>query len=103
MSKNWTLFKTALYYQLLRFCQATRLQYHNSHILLDNRCILQQQHVDCKIADAFLKRGTKQHTDGWDSSSKAWSHMVLHLPHAERGFGVTFNDITKDAAFYTST
>ena len=44
------------YYQLLRFCQATRLQYINSHILLGNRCVLQQQHDDCKIADALLKR-----------------------------------------------
>ena len=29
-----------IYYQLLRFCQATRLQYTNSHILLRNRCVL---------------------------------------------------------------
>ena len=29
--------------------------------------------------------------------------MVLHLPHATGGFGVTFNDITKDDAFYTTT
>ena len=29
--------------------------------------------------------------------------MVLHLPHAEGGFGVTFNDVTKDDAFYTTT
>jgi hypothetical protein len=29
--------------------------------------------------------------------------MVLHLPHVEGVFGVTFNDMTKDAAFYTST
>ena len=29
--------------------------------------------------------------------------MSLHLPHAEGGFGVTFNDVTKDAAFYTTT
>ena len=29
--------------------------------------------------------------------------MVLHLPHADGGFGVQFNDITKDAAFNTST
>ena len=29
--------------------------------------------------------------------------MVLHLPHAAGGFGVTFNDITKDDAFYTTT
>jgi hypothetical protein len=90
-------------YQLLRFCRATRLQYINSHILLGNRCVLQQQHVDCKIADALLKRGTKQHADGWDASRKAWAHMVLHLPHAEGGLGVTFNGVTKDAAFYTTT
>ena len=62
-----------IHYQLLRFCQATRLQYINSHILLGNRCILQQQHVDCKIADALLKKGTKQHADGWDAASKAWA------------------------------
>jgi hypothetical protein len=71
--------------------------------MLSNRCVLQQQHVDCKIADALLKKGTKQHADGWDAQSKAWAHMVLHLPHAEGGFGVTFNDVTKDAAFYTCT
>ncbi len=53
-----------IHYQLLRFCQATRLQYINSHIMLPNRCVLQQQHVDCKIADALLKKGTKQDADG---------------------------------------
>ena len=30
-----------IHYQLLRFCQSTRLQYINSHILLGNRCTLQ--------------------------------------------------------------
>ena len=50
-----------------------------------------------------MKKGTKQHADGWDAQSKAWAHMVLHLPHAEGGFGVNFNDVTKDAAFYTTT
>jgi hypothetical protein len=29
--------------------------------------------------------------------------MVLHLPHAEGGFGVPFNCVTKDTVFYTST
>ena len=65
--------------------------------------MLQQQHVDCKITDTLLKKGTKQHGDGWDVSSKAWAHMCLHLPASEGGFGVTFNDVTKDAAFYTTT
>ncbi len=72
-----------VHYQLVRFCQVTRLQYINSHIILNNRYVLQQQHVDCKIADTFLKKDTKQHVDGWDTSSKTWAHMVLHLPHAE--------------------
>jgi hypothetical protein len=88
-----------IHFQLLRVWQATRLQYINSHLMLHNRCVLQQQHVDCKIADALLKKGTKQNADGWDASSKDWAHMVLHLPYAEGGFGVTFNDVTKDAAF----
>jgi hypothetical protein len=92
-----------IHYHQIRFCQATRLQFINSHTLLGNRCVQQQQHVDCKVADALLKRGTKQHAEGWDASSKAWAHMVLHLPHAEDGFGITFHDVTKDAAFYTTT
>jgi hypothetical protein len=64
-----------IHYQLLRFCQATRFQYINSHIMPPNRCVLQQQNVDCKIVDSLLKKGTKQHADGWDSSSKDWAHM----------------------------
>ncbi len=71
-----------IHFQLLRFCQTTRLQYINSHIIPNNRCVLQQQHVDCKIADALLKKGTKHHGDGWDAPSKAWAHMVLHLLRA---------------------
>ena len=92
-----------IHYQLLRFCQTTRLQYTNSHILLRNRCVLHQWHVDCKIAGTLLKKSSKQHTDGWDTATKVWAHMVLHLSHAEGGFGVTFNDVTQDASFYTST
>ena len=92
-----------IHFQFLRFWQATRLQYINSHIMVSNRCVFQQQHVDCKIVDALLKKGTTDHTDGWDGHSKVWTHMVLHLPYPEDGFGVTFNDVTKDTAFYTTT
>jgi hypothetical protein len=90
-----------VHFHLLRFCQDTRFQYINSHIMFSNRCFLQQQHVDCKIADEILKKGTKYHTDGWDTQSKVY--VVLHLTHGEGVFGVTFNDVTKDAAFYTTT
>ncbi len=51
----------------------------------------------------FLKKDPKEHSDGWDTSDKTWTHMVLHLTHGEGGFGVTFNDVTKDSAFYTTT
>jgi hypothetical protein len=59
-----------IHFQLIRFCQVTSLEYINSHIILGNRCVLQQQHVDCKIADALLKKDTKYHVDGWDTSNK---------------------------------
>jgi len=29
--------------------------------------------------------------------------MVLHLPYTEGGFGVTFNDVTKDVTVYITT
>ncbi len=80
-----------IHFQLIRFYQGTRLQHINSHIMLGNRCVLQQQHVDCKIGDALLKKGTKQYADGWDTSRKDWPHMVLQLPHTEGGFGLPFN------------
>jgi hypothetical protein len=64
--------------------------------MIDNRSVLQQQHVDCKIADVLLKKSTKQHGEGWDASNKDWTHMVLHLTHVKGGFGVTFNCVTKD-------
>ena len=54
---------------------------------------LEQEHVDCKIVDTLLKKGTKLHTDGWDTVS----------PNSDGDFGVTFNDITKDDSFYTTT
>ena len=92
-----------IHYQLLRFCQTTLLQHINSNMMLSNRCVLYHHHVDCKITDTLLKRGTKHHVDGWDTSDKTWSHMVLHLPDIEGGFGVTFNAVTKDTVFYTTT
>jgi hypothetical protein len=57
-----------IHFQLLRFCQTTRMQFLNSHVILDNRCVLK-----------------------------------FHLTHTEGGFGVSFNFVTKDGAFYTTT
>jgi hypothetical protein len=57
------------------------------------------QHVDCKIADTLLKKGTKQHADGWDTPSKVWAHMVYHLPNVEGGFGVILWDESSASSF----
>jgi len=40
-----------IHYQLLRFCQATRLQF--SHIVLGSRCVLQQQHFTQQAITQF--------------------------------------------------
>ena len=72
-----------IHYQFLRFWQDTRLQYLNNHIFLGNRFTLQQPHVDCKIPDSILKKGT------WVGyCRKTWDHMVLQLSHTDGGFGV---------------
>ena len=55
------------------------------------------------MTDTLLKKGTKQHADDWDTPSKSWVDMVLHLPYTDGCFGVTFYDITKDTVFYPTT
>jgi hypothetical protein len=42
-----------IHYQLICFCQATRLQYINGHVQLANQNVL-QQHVDHKIASMMM-------------------------------------------------
>ena len=64
-----------IHYQLLLFCKETRLQYLNGHVHLASPKVLQspkgapKQHVDHKIANALLKKGTRtslQHYDCTD-------------------------------------
>ena len=59
-----------IHYQLLRFCQATRLQYLNGQIDLVNQNSLQQQHVDWKIANALLKKGTREAYKTWTQQDR---------------------------------
>jgi hypothetical protein len=89
---------------------STSLTLHSFSVTLfalDSRLFLIQLQINThKTGRNNFKKGnqsSKQHADDWDAHNKAWAHMVLHLPHAEGGFGVTFNDVTKDAVFYTTT
>ena len=69
-----------IHYQFLRFWQDTRLQYLNNHIFLGNRFTLQQPHVDCKIPDSILKKGTKHHADGWDTAVRPGTTWCSSCP-----------------------
>ena len=91
-----------IHYQLLRFCQATRLQYLNGQVQLANQQVLQQQHVDHKIANALLKKGTREAYKKWNLQDRAWVDMRLHESHDEGGFGVPNNTISRHAAAYTT-
>jgi hypothetical protein len=89
-------------YQLMRFWQATRLQYLNRQINLANQNVLQQQHVDWKISNALLKKSTRDAYKTWNQQDRAWVDMRLHESHDEGGFGVSNNTITRHAASYTT-
>jgi hypothetical protein len=86
-------------------CQATRLQYLNGQITLANQNVLQQQHVDHKIANALLKMGTLDIYKTWNHHDRAWVDMRLHQSHDDGGFscfGVSNNTISRLAASYTT-
>jgi len=57
-----------------------------------------QQHVDHKIANALLKKGTRDANKAWNQQDHAWVDMRLHESHDEGGFGVPNNTITRSAA-----
>jgi hypothetical protein len=91
-----------IHYQLLLFCQATRLQYLNGQVQLANQQVLQQQHVDHKIANALLKKGTCEAYKTWTQQDRAWVDMRLIESHDEGGFGVLNNTISRHAAAYAT-
>jgi hypothetical protein len=87
-----------MHYQLIRFCQATRLQYLNGYVQLVNQNALQQQHVDHKITNALLKNCTRDTYNSFNHQVRAWVDMCWHESHEEGGFGVTHNTVSQHAA-----
>ena len=64
---------------------------------------MQQQHVDYKIAEALLKKGSYNAQQTWSLNRRAWVDMVINLAHDHGGFGITSNVISRKAALYTAT
>ena len=61
-----------------------------------------KQHVDHKITNALLKKGTRDACKTWNQQDRAWVDMRLHESRDEGGFGVPNNTITRRAAAYTT-
>jgi hypothetical protein len=65
-------------------------------------CSNVQQHVDHKITNALLKKGTRDAYKTWNHQDRAWVDMRLHESRDEGGFGVPNNTITRRAAAHTT-
>ena len=96
---------------LLLFCQNTRLSYLSRNVppsvMVYASCNV--QNVDHAIVKSILQRGTK-HKNGNGSLSDMWSPPVLEWYPAIvqttchlRGFGITPNEASGIAAFYSAT
>jgi uncharacterized protein YecT (DUF1311 family) len=64
--------------------------------------VLQQQHVDHKIANTLLKKVTRDAYKTLNQQDRAWVDMRLHESHDEGGFGVPNNTISRHAAAYAT-
>jgi hypothetical protein len=75
-----------IHYQLIRFCQATRLQDLNGHVQLVNQNALQQQHVDHKMANALLKKGHQRRLLGMEQTNTTGPgrHALARVPRRGR-------------------
>jgi hypothetical protein len=64
--------------------------------------VLHQQHVDRKIANAFLKKGTRDAYKTLNQQDRAWVDMRLHESHDESGSSIPNTTITRLMASYTT-
>jgi hypothetical protein len=62
----------------------------------------EQQLFDHQIANALLKKGTRDAYKTWNQQDRAWVDMRLHESHGEGGFGVSNNTIIRHDASYTT-
>ena len=74
----------------------------NGHVQLANQNALQQQHLDHKIANALLNKGTRNTYKSLNQQDRAWLDMRLHESHEVGGFGVTHKTVSRHAASYTN-
>jgi hypothetical protein len=73
----------------LRSCPALRFLLPAPFVQLANQQVLQQQHVDHKIANV-LKKGTREAYKTWTQQDRAWVDMRLHESHDSSKYWTVF-------------
>jgi hypothetical protein len=85
-----------VHFHLIKFCVNTRTQYMSANITLPSQehfLSAQHVHVDTTIADAILKKGTRDSFRQWDKNDYDLTVTRLQMPHTDGGFGLTPNVI----------
>ena len=90
-----------IHFDLLKFCHMPRFNYLNGLVLTPSLLTAQQHHIDFKIHDAIIRKGT--HNQLMSNERRLWVNMVLGLPIDSGGWGVTPNYMSRDPAFYAVT
>lgn len=93
-----------IHLQLVRFCHNTKLSYLSRalppHILSDPACGVQT--ADRAMAMEILRRGTGGRCDSWPQAELAWHLTTIQLPHHLGGLGLTPQQASGIAAFYSA-
>ena len=90
-----------VHFDLIKFCHMPRFNYLNGLVQCRALFTAQQHHLDCKIHNALIRKGT--HNQIMSNERTNWVEMVLSLPIDSGGFGVTPNYASRDPAFYAVT
>ena len=78
-----------------------RFNYLNSLVKCKDLFTAQHHHLDFKIQDTLIRKGT--HNEVMSNERSNWVQMVLSLPIDSGGFGVTPKYASRDSAFYAVT
>jgi len=90
------------HYQMLRFCQNTRLAFlgRNTPTPLISDIFAD---VDATILEALCRKGTTNAHGKWTAVFRRFVDMKLQLPHFRGGFVVTPNAGSAISAFYAAS
>ena len=90
-----------VHFQLIQKTMNTRTQYMSANITLppqEHFVSAQHRHVDTAVANAILKKGTRNSFHNWPKQDYDMAVTMLQMSHAMGGFGLTPNVLAQSAA-----